>query len=224
MALGLILTGLRRISDYHAAMRTGTETWAITSAAVNPSERMLTGRTVGIVGFGAIARRLAELLKPFAVTLLAYDPYVPATVADSFGAKLTTVDDIARIAEIIVLCAAEAKSTRHIFSADAINSLQPGAVLVNIGRASLLDTAALIARLGKGDIVALLDVFDIEPLPKDSPLRTLPNAYLTPHRAGGLVQTTQNAIDWLTADLVNFLENKPRKYAVTEAMLPSLPD
>jgi D-3-phosphoglycerate dehydrogenase len=225
MVLTLMLAGLRRTSDYHAAMRAGTEQWVVNMPAdVDPYERQLTGRTVGLVGFGGIGRRLAELLAPFHVNLLAYDPFVPAAAIEAQGGKPAAVREIAESADVIVLCAAESKATRHVFPASAIEAMKPMTVLVNISRASLIDMDALAARLKKGDLIAMLDVFSTEPLPTDSPLRKLPNTYLTPHRAGGVMQSVERAIDWLTGDLVAFLENKPRKYAVTEAMLPSFAD
>jgi phosphoglycerate dehydrogenase-like enzyme len=147
----------------------------------------------------------------------------PAAI-EAQGGKPATVQQIAENADVIVLCAAESKSTRHVFPASAVEAMKPMTVLVNISRASLIDMDALAARLKKGDLIAMLDVFLTEPLPLDSELRKLPNTYLTPHRAGGLMQSVERAIDWLTGDLVAFLENKPRKYAVTEAMLPSFAD
>jgi D-3-phosphoglycerate dehydrogenase len=236
MALTLMLAGLRRTSDYHAAMRAGTEQWvADMPADVDVSERQLTGLTVGLVGFGGIGRRLAELLKPFHVNLLTHDPYVPASVAEGLGARLASVAEIAGSADVVVLCAtgkepkpagrqAESEKIQYVFPAEAINAMRPMSVLVNISRASLVDMDALSVRLAKGDLIAMLDVFSAEPLPKDSPLRSLPNTYLTPHRAGGLMQSVERAIDWLSGDLMSFLENKPRKYGVTEAMLPSFVD
>jgi phosphoglycerate dehydrogenase-like enzyme len=81
---------------------------------------------------------------------------------------------------------------------------------------------ALLARLKKGDIIAALDVFDREPLEKTSPLRALPNAYLTPHRAGGLRESVVRILTGLTDDFEAWLKRKPRKLTVTKQMLASL--
>ncbi|MGC9451880.1 MAG: NAD(P)-dependent oxidoreductase [Oceanipulchritudo sp.] len=91
-----------------------------------------------------------------------------------------------------------------------------------IARADIVDYAALAARLKQGDLLAALDVFEQEPLPADSPLRGLPNTFLTPHRAGGLIASVQRTIDWLIADLDHVLAGKPRQYPVVEAMIPAL--
>jgi phosphoglycerate dehydrogenase-like enzyme len=124
--------------------------------------------------------------------------------------------------EIVVLCAASNSGTRHLIDKAIIDRLPPHAVFVIVARAALVDTDALVARLRRGDLFAAIDVFDAEPLPKDAALRSLPNAYLTPHRAGGIWESLQRNIDWLIDDLEAHLQGRPRKYAVTPAMIPSL--
>lgn len=106
------------------------------------------------------------------------------------------------------LCAANTYEARHLIGRHEINALRRNAVLVNVGRAWLVDTAALVKRLRKGDLIAMLDVFDKEPLAKNSPLRKLPNAYLTPHRAGGIVESVHRGLDMLVSDLEAFLDGR----------------
>ncbi len=224
MALTLILAGLRRVSDYYAAMRRGDEAWVNRFPAdIDPRERELTGQTVGIVGLGAIGRRLAELLRPFQVTLRAYDPFVPPAIAESCAARLVSLSELVAESNIVVLCAANTTEASHLIGAAEIAALPPGCVLVNVGRSMLVDMPALIARLEQGDITAMLDVFDHEPLEADSPLRRLPNAYLTPHRAGGLLSSVHRGLDMLTDDLEAFLQGRERRWAVTQAMMSSFP-
>jgi len=95
-------------------------------------------------------------------------------------------------------------------------------VLVNVARAALVDTGALVDRLRRGDLYAAIDVFDKEPLEADSPLRDIPNAFLTPHRAGGILASVQRTVSWLADDLEAHLAGRPRTYALVEAMVPSL--
>ena len=221
MALTLTLAGLRRTSDYHAAMRTGDEAWVGEFPAdIDPRERELTGAAVGIVGFGGIGQRLAQLLEPFRVNLRVYDPHLPAKVFAQYRAKKTTVREAIRNSLVTVLCAANTAESRHLVGKADIAAFRPGSVLVNVGRASLVDMQALADRLRRNDMVAMLDVFETEPLPKNSPLRKLPNAYLTPHRAGGLLASLDRAFAMLTADLRAALAGKTRAYAVTRKMLP----
>lgn len=223
LALGLILCGLRKISDYHAAMRQGTEHWVSDFPVdIDPLERQLTGRAVGIVGFGGIGRRLAELLEPFHVHLKVYDPYVPKVVAERLEGKLAPLMDLVRSSEIVVLCAANTAETKHLLGRKEIAALRKNALLVNVGRAWLVDMAALTKRLEKGDLFAALDVFEKEPLPLDSPLRKLKNAWLTPHRAGAPIESVVRIMNWLADDFEAFLRGKPLQHELTLDMLHCL--
>jgi phosphoglycerate dehydrogenase-like enzyme len=226
MALTLMLAGLRRTSTFHKQMWQGSEPWVNDFPAdIDPLERQLTGRSVGIVGFGGIGQRLAQLLAPFDVTLRIYDPFLPAAVSDSFGAQPVSVMELVRASDVVVLCAANNEGARHLLGAEEIAALRPDAVLVNVGRSMLVDMPALQARLAQTpSLTAMLDVFDTEPLETDHPLRQLPNACLTPHRAGGILASVERALDWLTNDLAAFQQGRPLKYAVTERMLASFPE
>jgi phosphoglycerate dehydrogenase-like enzyme len=223
LALGLILSTLRRVSDYHAAMRTGSETWVDAFPGdIDPRERELTGRSVGIVGLGRVGQRLAELLAPFRVNLFVVDPFVPDDILARHGAARVELSEMLGASEIVVLCAAANEGTRHLLGADEIAALRENAVLVNVARAALVDTDALVTRLQRGDLFAALDVFDKEPLVGDSVLRTLPNAYLTPHRAGGILGSVERIVGYLIDDLEAVIAGRPRQHALTQAMLPSL--
>ena len=223
MALTLILASLRRTSNHHSAMWRGDEKWiANFPGDIDPHERHLTGRRVGIVGFGGIGQRLAQLLAPFECEIQIYDPYLPAEVAKNFNATQTSLETLASSSEILVICAAANPGTKSLIDSQLIESLPAHSIFVNVCRASLVDTQALLARLQRGDLYAAIDVFDAEPLPLDSPFRLLPNVYLTPHRAGGTIQTARRILDFVIDDLEAFLKGEPRKHALTEAMIGSL--
>lgn len=223
LALTLLLAGLRKTSAYHIAMRHGDEDWIEDMPAdVDPQERQLTGRTVGIVGLGGIGRRLAELLAPFRVNLLACDPYVPDEVLAAHGARRAEVSELAREAEAIILCAANTAEAKHLLGREQIQAMRPDAVLVNIGRSSLVDMDALQDRLSRGELIAMLDVFETEPLPADHPLRKLPNAFLTPHRGGGIMESMTRILSALIDDLEHWRDSQPLDYPVTEQTLHCL--
>ena len=223
MALTLLLATLRRTSTYHAAMWAGTEPWvARFPDDIPPDELQLTGRRVGIIGFGAIGQRLAELLEPFRCDIRIHDPFLPDAVAERFGVRNGSVDDLVAHSEAVVLCAAANAGTRHVLEARHIDALMPGAALVNVSRSALVDGAALLARLQRGDLYAALDVFDQEPLPADAPLRSLPNVYLTPHRAGGVWESVVRIVAYLGDDLEAFVTGNERRHALTEAQISSL--
>ncbi|MBD3239131.1 MAG: hypothetical protein GF331_00990 [Chitinivibrionales bacterium] len=217
MALTLMLAGLRKTSEYHAAMRVGKEPWVEQFPIdIDPQERELTGRSVGIVGFGGIGQRLAELLAPFAVDLRVYDPFIPKKIAREKGATLVSLKELAERSEVVVLCAANTPGAKHLVDRSIIAALPKGCVLVNVGRSMLVDMKALVERLRRKDMIAMLDVFDREPLQKTSPLRKLPNAFLTPHRAGGLLASVERAFTMLTDDLEAELKGRPRHYGLNE--------
>ncbi|MBK1880451.1 NAD(P)-dependent oxidoreductase [Pelagicoccus mobilis] len=223
MALGLILNGLRRISDYHGAMRSSSESWVEAFPDdIDVRERQLSGASVGIIGFGKVGQRLGELLAPFGVSLNVYDPYVPEAVVSKFEAQSVSLDELVEGSEVVVLCAASNDGTDKLINADRIGKLQKDSLFVNVARASLVDYAALAERLEKGDMQAALDVFEVEPLEADSKLRSLPNAYLTPHRAGGVIASVERNIDWLIEDMDRVLAGESQKYPIVEAMIPSL--
>jgi phosphoglycerate dehydrogenase-like enzyme len=224
MALTLVLAGLRKTSEYHMRMRQGTEKWVNAFPTdIDPIERQLTGRSVGVVGFGAIGQRLAELLAPFQVSLRVFDPHLPDKIAKAKGGNKVELKELVKESEIVVLCAANTGETKHLMDKKMINALQKNAVLVNVGRSSLIDMNALIERLKKGDLVAMLDVFDKEPLEKDSPLRHMDNAYLTPHRAGAPMESVVRILTMAVEDLEAFLKGKKLKYALTKEMFKNIP-
>lgn len=226
LALGLILTGLRKISQYHMDMRCGAEKWVNDFPTdIDVKERKLAGRSVGIVGFGRIGQILCGFLKAFNTSITIYDPYLPDEVAEKFNVKkVSTVLELVEQSEIVVLCAANNKGSEKVFGAKEIEALKQDALLVNVGRSSLVDMPALVQRLKEGDITAMLDVFDMEPLEEDSPLRSLKNVYLTPHRAGGVIDSVILSLEGLAYDLEAFFNGRERRSIFTEAMLTSLPE
>lgn len=223
MALTLTLATLRRTSTFHAQMWKGEEPWVgAFPDDIDPYERQLTGRKVGLVGLGGIGQRIVELLAPFHCHVSAYDPFLPPEIAQKLGVELTDLDPLAAQSEIVIVCAAANPGSAHLIQKKHIQSLKPGAVFVNVSRASLIDYAALLERLKKGDLFASLDVFEKEPLEKDSEFRKLPNVYLTPHRAGGIMESVERILLHLYEDLQAHAAGQPRKHGLTEKMISSL--
>jgi phosphoglycerate dehydrogenase-like enzyme len=223
MALSLTLSTLRQTSNYHAAMRQGREAWVKKFPDDIPAdERELTGRSVGIIGFGAVGQRFAELLAPFRCSLRVYDPYLSSEAAAKFNAVGTDLNKLIRSSDVVVLCAASNSGSRHLLGQAEIDAFRKGAVFINVARAALVDTAALIERLKAQDMYAAIDVFDLEPLQRSSPLRKLPNVFLTPHRAGGTLGSVERIISMLVDDLEAHLNGRPRQYALSSKMIPAL--
>lgn len=172
------LAALRELPDYMGAMKSGVG-WRADDYWIEG----LLYKTVGLVGYGAVGRYLAGQLQVFHCKLLIYDPFYQGELP-SRARQVTSLEELFSTSRIISLQAAYTLQTHHLVSQTQLDLLQPGSVLVNVGRGGLIDETALIRRLQRGDVKAVLDVFTEEPLALDSPLRSLPNAYLVPHMAG----------------------------------------
>lgn len=147
--------------------------------------RLLTGQTVLMLGFGSIGRRLAELLTPFGMNLIA----VRRQIRAERGVRIIPEEKVSSAfaqADHVVNILPDNASTRNYVNARRLACFKPGARFYNVGRGSTVDERALIEALRSGRIgEAFLDVFETEPLPNDSPFWELPNCYVTPHTAGG---------------------------------------
>lgn len=148
--------------------------------------RDLTGATVGIVGFGGVGRRLAEVLAPLRVRILATDWFpVRRPAGVEFLGPPAALPDVLAAADVLFLCAPLTEHTRGMIDAAAFARMKPGAILVNVARGPLVDEAALAAALESGRLdSAALDVTPEEPPPPDSPLWTAPRLIITPHVGG----------------------------------------
>lgn len=142
------------------------------------------GRRVGVIGASRIGRRVIDLLRPFDLRVSLTDPYVDEAGAAALGVPLLPLDDLLRTSDIVTVHAPETPETRHLVGRRELSLMPDGAVLINTARGALVDHEALTAELRTGRLCAILDVTDPEPLPADSPLYDLPNAFITPHLAG----------------------------------------
>lgn len=203
-ALALMLLGLRN-GGAHFRRLISNDLWGTaeqrSAAPEFAMNEELTGKTVGLIGGGYIARRLIEFLEPFRTNVLVHDPYISADIAYAYGFTLTSLDNVMSTPDVVVCLAPLTPGTRGMLGNREFGLLRPGAVFVNVSRGAVVRTESLIERLTAGDIVACLDVFDPEPLPQDSPVRTMPNVFLSPHIAG----TTKRSRTRFFEEMVNEL-------------------
>ena len=144
----------------------------------------LAGKTLGLVGFGAIGRMIAEKAKAFDMKVVAYDPYV-TQIDDASHIRLVSLDELAEAADIISLHAKETPETVNMINKDFFSKMKDGSYLINTSRGKLVDRYSLIEALKKGKLAgAAIDVYDYEPLSKDDPLLDVENLFLTPHIGG----------------------------------------
>ncbi|HEX3573582.1 MAG TPA: 2-hydroxyacid dehydrogenase [Rhodopila sp.] len=176
LTLGLMLSVLRRIPAFDRGLRAGV--WTDTGLQDGIGE--LGGRTVGLVGFGAIPRILSPILAAMGCEVL----YTARNPAADAGASYRPLDRLLAEADVVSLHLPLVAETVHVIDAAALARMKPGAILINTGRGGLVDHPALVTALEAGRIAgAGLDVFETEPLPSDHPLLNLPNAVVTPHVA-----------------------------------------
>jgi D-3-phosphoglycerate dehydrogenase len=146
--------------------------------------RNLRDQTVGIVGFGRIGREVAARLAPFKCRRLVHDAFVPPEVIASAGCIASTLENLLAQSDIVTLHCPSTAQTKKLLNADSIGRMKRGSLIVNLARGDLIDTSALVAALQSGQIGgAAIDVCDPEPIPADSPLRTLPNVIAASHIA-----------------------------------------
>lgn len=149
---------------------------------------LLSYRTVGLVGFGRIGRKVAELLRPFNVRLLAADPQVNVAVAAQQGIEIVPLDKLLASADVVSLHAASMAASPVGLGLQELMSMKRGAVLINVARGTMVDEGALVKALESGHLAgAAMDVYPQEPY--SGPLCDLPNVILTPHNATMTVET-----------------------------------
>jgi phosphoglycerate dehydrogenase-like enzyme/predicted dehydrogenase len=146
--------------------------------------RDLRGATAGLIGWGANSRAFAERLVRAQVRVLVYSEHAAEYDINAAGASAGSLAEVLA-ADIVSLHRGLSKGTRHFLGVAELDKLRSGAVLINVARGALIEPAALLARLRRGDIFACLDTFDEEPLARSHPLRFLRNVFLTSHIAGG---------------------------------------
>ncbi|CCW19080.1 D-3-phosphoglycerate dehydrogenase [Sphingobium indicum BiD32] len=171
-----------------------------------PIARMLRGLTVGLIGFGAIGRRVARLLEPWDVEILAHNRS-PITDPNVRAVDLPT---LLSTSDIVSIHVGLGPDTRHILNAETLKQVRPGTILVNTARGSIIDEAALCACVRDGRFAkVVLDVFEQEPLSPFSPLRDLPNAILTPHMIAQTREARAALIRLAAENVTRVLKGEP---------------
>ncbi len=204
-AVGMILAAMRRLTSADAELHAGI--WRGDYYTYANAGTELGDSTVGLVGYGAISRLVARILRAFGAEVLAYDPYVEA--ADADGVELVDLDDLMRRSDVVSLHARLTDETRHLIDRRRLDLLPHGAVLVNTARGGLLDYAPLPEMLESGRLGALaLDVYDVEPPPADWPLLSSPRVVLSPHLAGATRQTAMRAAAITADETARFLRGE----------------
>ena len=174
LAWGLIIGLLRHIPAENESIRAGR--WQHTVGGD------LAGRTLGLVGLGRTGTQMARVAAAFGMNVVAWSQNLTRDLAAERGATLVDKDELFETADVVSIHLVLSERTRGLVSTAQLARMKPSSVLINVSRGPIVDEAALIRSLQDGAISgAALDVYDVEPLPADHPLRRLPNVVLTPH-------------------------------------------
>ena len=185
-AMGLLLAQARHIPGAAEAMRRGE--WD--RKRFEGTE--LRGKTIGIVGLGRIGGHVAQLARAFGMHVVGHDPYLSPERAAELQLKLLPLDQLLGQADVVTLHVAHTEQTHHLINAERLKLMKPTAVLVNTARGELVDEAALADAIREKRIGgAAIDVFAVEPLPADAPLRKLERVILTPHLAASTAEAQE---------------------------------
>ena len=178
-ALALLLALARHVAAADGAVKAGE--WDVVARA---GIRRLRGQTLGLVGFGKIAKALASKVQPLGMKVLVYDPYVEAELISRYGAEAVSLDRLLAEADAISIHVPLSSETRNLIGERELALMKSAAFLINTSRGGIVDEQALAAALKEGQLGgAALDVLSVEPPPPDHPLRQAPNVILTPHLA-----------------------------------------
>lgn len=207
LTIGFILDLLRRVVPLHEDMEKGEWPRFIGSE--------IRGKTVGLLGFGAIARLVAEKLQSFGATVIAFDLYPNEEAAQKLGVRMTTQEEVITTSDIVSIHIPATPETYHLFNKETIASMKDGAYLINPARGALVDLDALADALLSGKLSgAALDAFEVEPLPANASILKCENIVLTPHTGAETEESYYNVSMTTARDIIRVLKGEEPEHCV----------
>ena len=213
--LAQILMALRHGDAFNTGMKAG-QGWDLRDRYPG---RLLAALTVGIIGAGYVGRAVIRPPRAFHATVLLTDPTISEDEVRELGVERVLLSDLIERCDVVSLHAPLLDSTRGPAWRSPTSLLRDGALLVNMARSPLIDEQALVTELKCGRIRAILDVFDEEPLPASSPLRQLPNVYLSPHAAGHTQDSHWRQGDLIVDEVERFIRGERLQYEISAAAM-----
>jgi D-3-phosphoglycerate dehydrogenase len=202
--LALLLALSKKLRQYDIDLRTGNF-----SIRDSFSTFELNGRSILIIGFGRIGRKVTKLCQAFGMSVLISDPFMSESDVSKAGATLMDISSALPIADVVSIHAPKMPGTGPIIGAAELRAMKEGAVLINVARGGMVDEAALVEALLSGHLAgAGLDVFDTEPLPHDHPLVFLPSVVLTPHSAAFTAECVRRMGDACVNNVLSFAADR----------------
>lgn len=203
LVFGLMLELTRKIGFEHARLKAGAP-WQSTVGIE------LAGKTLGILGLGKLGSRVAEIGKAFGMNVIAWSQNLTGEKASAAGTKRVSKEDLFREADFITIHTQLSERTRGVVGAAEFSLMKPGAYLINTSRGPIVEEKALIAALREKKIAgAGIDVYDMEPLPLDHPLRKIESAVITPHLGYVTVEGYRRFYAQMAEDVRAWLDGKP---------------
>jgi len=202
LTIGLIIALMRKIPLVDRRMR--EESWPPIPGLT------LDGKTIGVLGFGRIGKEVARIIKLFNTRVIAYARTLTSEKTAPWGVECVSFEALLRESDLITVHVPLNANTRGMIGEKEIAAMKPGALLVNTSRGALISEPALIRALQTGHLGgAALDVYDIEPLPLESPLRRLDNTILLPHRGYATVEILRERYSLAMENILAFMDGKP---------------
>ena len=203
ITIGLMLELTRHIGYENARMKSG-QSWQTTIG------NDLEGQTLGVIGLGKLGTRVANIARAFGMKVLAWSQNLTPEKCREAGVEYADKDDLLRQSDFVSIHVVLSQRSRGLIGAREIALMKPTAYLINTSRGPIIDEAAMLAALtGKRIAGAGLDVFDVEPLPLDSPFRRLDNVVLTPHLGYVSIQNYRTYFAGAVEDIRGFIDGKP---------------
>lgn len=203
--MAMVLALVRKLHIYHAKIREGI--WISNS---DYPFRRLSALTMGLVGFGNIARQTAEYAKAFGTTLIAYDPYLPDEVFQKAGVEKVSLDELYARSDIVSLHVPLFDSTYHILNQESFGKMKDGVLIVNTSRGPLIDADALIAAIESGKVAAAgLDVIECEPIKeKNHKIFESGRVIMTSHIAYNSAESSVSLLEKVAQSAVRVLQGE----------------
>jgi len=219
LAVGLMLSVYRRIPFADRNLRQGV--WLKTE--MRSWCYQIDGKTIGLFGFGAIARMVAHRLRGFDCRIVYTDPVrADRPTEKALNAQFLPFEELLAESDILSVHTPLTPSTRNAIDAAALARMKPGAIIVNTARGGIIDEAALLAAIESGQLAgAGLDAFATEPLPADSPLLGNDRIVVTPHAGGGVLDNVENVARHAFANMAKFMNGEPQSPADRMVDAPS---